>query len=87
MCVYNWMVAVIFLNVICLVLTVATCMQWTKALVAKCPVLLIVSCYCMRFNFLWVNVCGFNKLAAIHKCFVHKNLDINGYAWNNGQHL
>ena len=32
------------------------------------------------------NVRGFRGLAAICKSFVCKNLDINGYAQNNGQH-
>ena len=32
------------------------------------------------------NVCGFRGLAAICKSFVCKNLDINGYAQNNGRH-
>ena len=37
--------------------------------------------------FVGFNVCGFRGLAAIRKNFVSENLDINRYAWNNGQHL
>ena len=37
--------------------------------------------------FMGFNVRSFRGLAAFHKCFVHKNLDISGYAQNNGQHL
>ena len=33
------------------------------------------------------NVCSFCGLAAIRKSFIYKNLDIIGYAQNNGQHL
>ena len=42
--------------------------------------------YCMHFDFHGFNVRGFRGLAVIYKSFVHESLDINGYAWNNGQH-
>ena len=41
----------------------------------------------MCFNLVGFNVRGFHGLAAISESFVHKNVDINGYARNNGQHL
>ena len=38
---------------------------------------------CLRLHML--NGCDFPGLAAIRKRFIHKNLDINGYAWYNGR--
>ena len=36
--------------------------------------------------FVGFNVHGFHGLAAIRTSFIHKNLDIDGYTRNNGQH-